>query len=292
MKKISMLFIMIIISIGLFSCSTSRTNDVIVASSFPIYDLTKRVVGDKYEVETFTPAGVEPHEFEPTPSKVAKLHDAILYVENGLGFEKYELDEEIKNKTLTLSDGIDVIYSNHSHDDKIVKEVDPHIWLSLSNAIKMMENVYNRISLIDPSNEAYYKQNYLNNKVLFEALDSKYEETLKNAKSTYLTTTHEAFGYLCHEYGLTQISIMGISTEDKPTPQQLALIQEEIKDKGITTIFSEELQSEDFAKSVSETLNIKCGVLNTIEGLTDKTSSDDYLTLMAYNYLQIMEALC
>ena len=44
--------------------------------------------------------------------------------------------------------------------------------------------------------------------------------------------------------------------------------------------------------SPSKTLNIKCGVLNTIEGLTDKTSSDDYLTLMAYNYLQIMEALC
>ena len=292
MKKISMLLIMLIISMSLFSCSSKSTKDVIVASSFPIYDLTKRVVGDKYEVETFTPAGVEPHEFEPTPSNVAKLHDSILYVENGLGFEKYELDEEIRNKTLTLSEGIEVIYSNHLHGGENTKEIDPHIWLSLPNAIKMMENVYNKVKIIDPQNESYYRQNYLNNKILFEALDSKFASELQNAKSTYLATTHEAFGYLCHEYGLTQISIMGISTEDKPTPQQLISIQEEINDKGITTIFSEELQSEDFAKSVSEALNIKCDVLNTIEGLTDSTSAADYLTLMAFNYQRIVEALC
>lgn len=286
MKKILMFISILVMILFMISCGVNSNDNTIVASSFPIYDLTKRVVGDKYNVSCFVPNGVEPHHFEPTPSKVAELESCILYVENGLGFEHYTLPEKISSKKVTLSTGVDIIYSS-----KDEKTVDPHIWLSPINAIKMMENLLVKLIEINPLNEDYFKKNFQKNRILFEALDQKYKQELSNLRSKYLVTTHEAFGYLCKEYGLSQIALMGVSTEDKPTAMQIVDIQTQIADLNVTTIFSEELASEDFAKDISDTLGINCDILNTIEGLTDETLADDYLTLMADNLLRIRKAL-
>lgn len=284
MKKLIFTLLCIFITIGMSACGKSSSSDI-VASCYPIYDLTNRIVGDKMSVSCFVPNGVEPHEFDPTPSKVRALADSKLYIENGLGLEKYSLPKEVTSHKLTASDGIEVIYGSDN------KTADPHVWLNPLNAIKMMENIKNKVSLLDPDNEVFYQSNYDSQKTLFENLNQKYIDSLVDLKSNYLVTTHEAFGYLCKQYNLNQLSIMGISTEDKPTSQALANIQDKIKGLNVTTIFSEELASDTFATTMSETLNIKCNVLNTIEGLTDETINENYISLMESNLTQILEAL-
>ena len=302
MKKIISFFIIIGIGLLFTACSLNINTNVIVASTYPAYDLTKRIVGDKYEVTQFVPNGQEPHDYEPTARKIGALYDAKLYIEIGFGFEAYtnSLPDEIKNKALTLSDGIEPLYSFHSHhhehdhedEDNDSETVNPHIWLSIKNAIKMMNSIFNKMVLIDENNKAYYEANYLKNKELFEELDTKYREELQNRKTNYVATTHEAFGYLCKDYGLEEIAIMGITNADSPTASELAKIIDELKNKEIKVIFGEAGESSSFSDAIASSLKIKKGNLNTIEALNDLTQNDDYLSLMESNLISLKEALC
>ena len=280
MKKIISFFIIIGIGLLFTACSLNIDTNVIVASTYPAYDLTKRIVGDKYEVTQFVPNGQEPHDYEPTAKKIGALYDAKLYIEIGFGFEAYtnSLPDEIKNKALTLSDGIEPLYS--------------HIWLSIKNAIKMMNSIVNKMVEIDENNKAYYEANYLKNKELFEALDTKYREELQDRKTNYIATTHEAFGYLCKDYGLEEIAIMGITNADSPTASELAKITDELKNKNIKVIFGEASESSSFSDAIASSLNIKRSSLNTIEALNDLTQNEDYLSLMTSNLASLKEALC
>lgn len=301
MKKIIIFLLLIGISIVFTACNSNINSNTIVASTYPAYDLTKRIVGDRFVVSQFVPNGQEPHDYEPTAKKIGALYDAKLYVEIGFGFEIYtnSLPKEIKDKTLTLSDGITPLYSHHSHHhdeehdhDEEAETVNPHIWLSIKNAIKMMEAICQKMVEIDGENKDYYESNFNISSEQFKALDKKYEETLASRTSSYIATTHEAFGYLCNDYGLEEIAIMGITNADSPTASELAKITDELKEKKIKVIFGEEGDSSSFADTIALSLKIKKSSLNTIESLNNNTKDEDYLSLMEANLAKLKEALC
>ncbi len=298
MKKILTMLALLILILTT-SCSSSSNKNTIVCSNFPATDFTRRIVGSKYEVKTFIPTGQDAHSYEPTASKVAEIYDCILYVEIGLNLEVYSnsLPNEIKLKTLTLSNDIELLYSHHGHNhsgnekDEEELTVNPHIWLSIKNSIIMLETIKNKMIEIDSKNASYYENNYNKNKILFEALDEKYTTELSNISTKYIATTHEAFGYLCRDYDLEEISILGISNASTPTATELKNIEEKLTTLNIKVIFGEELGGNAFVSTIASNLGIKEDTLNTLEGLNDDTLNDDYLTLMSSNLLKLKEAL-
>ena len=51
----------------------------------------------------------------------------------------------------------------------------------------------------------------------------------------------------------------------------------------MTTVFYETLVSPDLAETLADDLGIETAVLDPIEGLTDETADEDYLSLMEQN---------
>jgi zinc transport system substrate-binding protein len=53
----------------------------IVASFYPIYEFVKKVGGDKVDVSTLIPIGIEPHDFDPTIQQIqdAESADLVIY---------------------------------------------------------------------------------------------------------------------------------------------------------------------------------------------------------------------
>ena len=61
----------------------------VVRSFYPLYEFASRVVGDmRGEVSSLAPAGVETHDWEPTPEDVSRMYLADVLVINGTGFER------------------------------------------------------------------------------------------------------------------------------------------------------------------------------------------------------------
>ena len=112
---------------------------------------------------------------------------------------------------------------------------------------------------------------------------------LTGCERDVVVVSHDAFGYLA-KYGLHLEPIAGLSPDAEPTPAALAELGELIRDEGITTVFSERLASPAMAETLASDLGVDTAVLDPVEGLTDETADEDYLSLMRANLAALQEA--
>ena len=54
---------------------------------YPLWEFARQVAGDRAEVVSLVPPGVEPHDWEPSPQDVSQVRRAAVFVYNGAGFE-------------------------------------------------------------------------------------------------------------------------------------------------------------------------------------------------------------
>jgi len=106
--------------------------------------------------------------------------------------------------------------------------------------------------------------------------------------------TFDAFGYLAGAYDLTQEGVSGLAPDAEPNPKRLAELTDLVEEKGVTTIFTEELVSPRIAQTLArEAGGLKTATLNPLEGLTAKELSrgDDYVSVMDTNLNRLRSAL-
>ena len=268
------------------SCKNENNDNTIYTSFYPIYDFTSKIVGDKYKVINITPNGEEPHDFEPTPKDIEKLYDSDALLINGLNMEPWldSAPKEIKNKAYVVTDSIITRKENNV--------LDPHVWLSIKNARIELKNIYEYILKLDPINKDYYENNYNEYDKKFADLQTDYKESLKDLTKPYLVTSHAAFGYLCDEFGLTQLYLSGLEPDATPTAKDIEKIINAVNKYKITTIFYEEMVGPEIANKIAKETGVKCEVLCTLESLTkdEINNKEDYLTKMYDNLTKIKEA--
>ena len=63
-----------------------------------------------------------------------------------------------------------------------------------------------------------------------------------------------------------------------------------VEDDGITTVFSERLASPRLTQTLADDMGIETAVLDPIEGLTDETAGEDYVSLMESNLAALEKA--
>jgi zinc transport system substrate-binding protein len=142
--------------------------------------------------------------------------------------------------------------------------------------------VAQQLAELDPDRAATYEDNAAELRRQLEELDQSYTDGLARCERSTTVVSHEAFSYLAR-YGLTFEAIAGLSPDAEPTPADLAQLQELITEDGITTVFAERLASRKMADSLAGDLGLETAVLDPIEGLSDETADDDYLSLMGQN---------
>jgi ABC-type Zn uptake system ZnuABC Zn-binding protein ZnuA len=62
---------------------------VVIATIFPLADVTKHIGGDRVEVSTLLPRGASPHTFEPTPRQMEQMTGARLIIQVGAGLDDW-----------------------------------------------------------------------------------------------------------------------------------------------------------------------------------------------------------
>ncbi len=285
MKKTALLFSSLLF---LSSCSLTQKEaeeNIIYTSFYPIYDFTKRIVKDKFSVINLTPYGAEPHDYEPTARNVVEMTKAKALFMNGLGLESYasSLPKDFENKTYVVTKNIKTI--------SIGNTIDPHVWLSLPNAIQEMKTILEIVQDIDPDNASYYQNNYEEEEKKFFDLKEEYSTKMANLSNRYLVVSHAAFGYLCQDYNLVQVSVNGLSPDQEPTAKDMEMILSAVKEYHISTIFYEELVSDEISKKIAEETGAKTEMLSPLEGMSEEDmKTKDYLSVMRENYDKIIGA--
>ena len=270
--------------------SVGLDNGVQVAAAFyPLAWVAERVGGGDVEVENLTAPGGEPHDLEPTVRETADVAQADLVVYER-GFQPAvddTVDENAEGAVVDAAQVVDLVpFRDHGVDSP---EDDPHFWQDPLLLADVGDAVAEQLAGVDPERASDYRANAATLRADLERLDREYAEGLADCERDTVVVSHDAFGYL-QRYGLTMETILGLSPDSEPTPADLGRLQDLIRTEGVTTVFSESLVSADVADQLARDTGVRSAVLDPIEGLTDQTADEDYLSLMRSNLAALKEA--
>lgn len=262
----------------------------VYASFYPMYDFAKKIGGDKVEVKNMTPAGTEPHDFEPTANDMKGLSTADVFIYNGEDMEHWVTTalKSVNNANLEVVKASAPIQLQKGKGN----EMDPHTWLSIRNSIKQIAVIKDAFIKKDATNKTYYEKNYETYRKQLEELDAAYTKELASYKGRAIVVAHEAFGYVCKDYDLKQIAIEGLEPDSEPTPAKMKEIIKQVKEQNIQVIFYEELVNPKVAKAIADETGAKTMELNTLEGLSEEEIKEgkDYLSIMKDNLKNLVYA--
>ena len=270
--------------------SVGLDNGVQVAAAFyPLAYVAERVAGQQATVENLTAPGGEPHDLEPTVRETADVARADLVVFER-GFQPAvddTVNENAEGAVLDAAEVVDLVpFRDHGVDSP---EDDPHFWQDPLLLADVGDAVAEQLAEVDPEHAADYRANAADLRADLERLDQEYADGLAGCERDTVVVSHDAFGYL-QRYGLRMETVLGLSPDSEPAPADLAHLQDLIRTDGITTVFSESLVSPEVAEQLAADTGVQTAVLDPIEGLTDETADEDYLSLMRSNLTALQEA--
>ncbi len=295
MKKFGIVILSLLIVSGIFLAlsqmrlsppNTADKKIQVTASFYPLYFFAHEIGADKADVANLTPAGAEPHDYEPTPQDVARIETSNLLILNGGKLEAWgeRIGSTIDTKRLTIiTAGADL--TTQSMEENGQQIIDPHVWLSPKLAQKEVDRILAGFLVADPTNKDFYRKNATILTHELQDLDTKYQKGLSQCMSTDIVTSHAAFGYLARDYGLHQLPIAGLSPDEEPSSQQLAQVVRFANSHHVTTIFFENRVSPKLSETIATEVGADTAVLEPLEGVseTDMKSGKNYFTIMEDN---------
>ncbi len=264
----------------------------VAAAFYPLAYVAERVAGDLAEVDNLTSPGNEPHDLELNFTEVAEVAKADLVIHE-TGLQPAVDDAVAQNATGAVLDVAPVArlepFGHDGHDDTDDSGLDPHFWQDPLRLADVGDATAEKLAAVDPDHAGDYRANAASLRRDLTKLDREYADGLANCQRQTIVVSHDAFGYLSR-YGLDLEPIAGLSPEAEPTPADLARLQGLITEAGITTVFSETLASPKMSETLAHDLGITTAVLDPIEGLSDATAGEDYLSLMRSNLVALQKA--
>ena len=284
---------------------------LVVASFYPMYEFSRQVAGDRAEVVSLVPPGVEPHDWEPSPQKLVEVQNARLLVYNGAGFEPWvdKLLHDVTGKKIIVIEttrGLDLIPAAEAGAAAFPPKAagrdagqtqngggDPHVWLDPVLAQSQVEAIRAGLTQGDPANKAAYDDRARAFRARLAALDTAFQAGLRDCEHRDIVVSHAAFAYLARRYRLTQVAVMGLAPESEPSPAELAAIANLARRRKVTYIFFETLVSSRLAETLAREIGAKTLVLNPIEGLTkeEAAAGKGYVDLMEANLQSLRTGL-
>jgi zinc transport system substrate-binding protein len=257
----------------------------------------EQVGKDHVSVTNITPAGAEPHDYEPTPGDLTTLNQAKLVILSGSGVDtwgdKLQPDLEKKGvKVVKMSDHITLLPTSDPAEAATMPN-DPHFWLDPNLAQAEVAQIRDALVSIDPGHKDDYTKNAADYIAQLAILGHDFQGGLKTCALREGVTSHAAFGYLAKRYNMTIYPISGLSPDQEPSAKQLADLTNLIKQKHISYIFYETLVSPKLSETLATTTGAKTLVFNPLEGLKDDEikAGKTYLSVMRENLQNLRTAL-
>lgn len=277
----------------------------IVTSFYPMYILSKNVIGDDLLGDDMS--GIEVvnltsyqtgclHDYQLTTDDMKKLEDASVLIINGGGMEGF-IEEIIKSypdlDVINASEGISMLEGSshdhdhdHEHEDGHLEhnhEYNAHVWLNMDHYIEQIKNVEQGLMRLDSSNADIYKNNSQEYQEKIRDLQTEYKSSLSKYQGIPIVIFHDAFVYSAKEAGLNVTHVVDIdeNTATSLNAKQVSQIVNIVNDHDVRILLSEEQYSDSVAKTIADETKAEVYVIDTIvRGDEDK---DAYLKGMRKN---------
>lgn len=280
------------------STPTSTSDQpAVVATSTILADLTQEIGEDEIHLTGILEPGADPHIYEPVPADSRALEQADLIFYNGYNLEPglIKLMETTGTNAEKVAVG-EVAPPLKLNPDPGQTAPDPHVWGDVKNVILMVQTIRDQLIKLSPEDQAIFKQNAEDLIEQLQQLDSWIGQQVGTipAPQQKLVTTHDAFQYYGHAYGLSILgTLIGISTEEQPSARTTQQLIEAVKTAKIPTIFAETTLNPALIRTVAEEAGVKLAPQPLYSDSVGAPGSgaESYIEMMVANTQTIVEGL-
>ena len=180
-------------------------------------------------------------------------------------------------------------HGHHHHG-----EFDPHAWQSVHNAEVYVKNIADAFCAADAAGCDTYKANAEAYGEQLETLETEIEATIAEIPEDKRTiiTSHDAFGYFQHEYGLKFLAPEGISTESEASAADVAALITQVKEDKAAAIFVENITNPRLIEQIANETGLKVGGTLYSDALSDESGpAATYIDMMRHNLTTIKGAV-
>jgi zinc/manganese transport system substrate-binding protein len=283
----------------------------VVASFTVIADLARNVGGDRVDITTIVGPNGDAHVYEPSPADAVSMAKADIVLVNGLHFEGF-LQRLVETSATSaavveLTKGVTPINfkpefaeADEDHDGDANAEghdhgaIDPHAFQSVSNAEIYVKNIADAFCAADSEGCVGYQTNADAYTKKLQALDGEVRTAIAAipAEKRVVITSHDAFGYFEHEYGLTFLAPQGISTDSEPSAADVAKLVEQVRQDKAAAIFVENITNPRLLEQIASETGIKVGGTLYSDALSGPDGpASTYIDMMHNNIRQIKGAI-
>jgi zinc transport system substrate-binding protein len=248
------------------SCSRAEPDRRAVAASiFPLYDIARRVAGDRLRVELVLPPGHTTHYYDPSPKEVARLASASLVFTVGLGLDAWlapivESAAPGQERVLELGPLVD---ARRGPDGA----VDPHFWLDPIRMARVADLVVAACRKLDPEGGAGYTSRGEEVKVSLQKLHADLVRRSERWRGRSIVTFHGSLGYFADRYGFEVAAAIEPVPGREPTAREIADLLALVKSKSVLGLFSEPQLDRRTAEVIAREAGLPLFEIDPVGGL-------------------------
>lgn len=261
----------------------------IAASFYPMYIFALNVAKDIPNVNVIDmtkPTAGCLHDYAATPQDMKNLEGAKVLITNGAGMESFmaKITSQMPNlKIVESSKGIELIKGAGDEGDN------PHVWVSISNAITQVQTIGDQLALLDPNNATKYTENTNVYIKKLEAQRDKMHLALDGIKNRDIITFHEAFPYFAKEFNFNIVAVIEREPNSAPNAKELSETIDQVKSLKVKALFAEPQYSTKAADTIAKETGSKVYTLDPV--VTGPMEADAYINIMDSNLKTLQEAL-
>ncbi len=297
--------------------STGSGKPRIAVSIFPLYDVTKRIAGDRFDVILVLPPGKSEHGYDPTPKEIARLQGAKLGIAVGLDMDTW-VENIMKNaggvpKLLRVGDKVKTMpidvepiepdagsgsgeredneaeeVEDHAEQQREVGAPDPHVWLDPERMISIVDAIAGELAVIDPEGKDTFTSNANAVKASLEQLDAAIMARSKAWSKHTIVTFHGSMSYFAKRYGLVIAAVVEPLAGKEPTATYLAEVIEAVKKNQAAALFTEPQLDRGPGETIAKEAGVPLGELDPVGGVKGR---DSYEALLTWNTDQLEKVL-
>jgi zinc transport system substrate-binding protein len=264
------LLLLIIPAALITGCKPRQAEDgkpVITVTILPLKYFAGQLAGEHFRINVLVPPGVSHHNYDPTPKQLRELEESkALFMVGQLGFEKGWIPKMRSNyrnlPIFDLSEGISLILDEegeggHDHGDEHQEEsdghshegVDPHFWMSVTEARKIAVTMAGGLIQADPSCKQLIESNLRTLTARLDSLETVLAGKLNNLTHRSFLIFHPALAYIARDYNLTQHS-MELGGKEPTASHFRKLVDLAVAEK-INTVFIQKEYDQENARSLA-----------------------------------------
>ena len=295
-KVLSLL--LLVLSIALVGCggadkaAEKKTAEPfrIVTSFYPMYVATINITDGVDGVEVYNMTKPQTgclHDYQLMTEDMKTLEKADAFVINGAGMEDFMdkvTEQQKKLKVIDASRGIELIHDEEGDN--------PHVWLSVTEAIAQVHNIADQLKEADPAHADAYEKNAAAYIEKLTALKTEMHAALDNVPHKDIVTFHEAFPYFAKEFNLNIIGVVEREPGTEPTPTELQETIEQVNSLPTKVLFTEPQYSPAAAETIARETGAKIYTLDpVVTGEATPQAKNAYIDTMKANMKVLKEAL-